>query len=191
MGRPREFDEAEVIAAARDAFWEHGYAATGVAQLSEATGLSTGSLYKAFGSKAELCQRTLDEYLDAGVELVEATLKSGDTPLDGVERWLDTIAHHASQTGPQRGCYAVVCTTELAPNDPAIRARLQRHDESLRALVTDALRSAVAAGELHGDPVAGARLLATTVNGVQVDARKGISFDDARATLRLALDALR
>ena len=49
MARPRTFDEQEVVAAARDEFWERGYAATSVDDLTAATGLGKGSLYGAFG----------------------------------------------------------------------------------------------------------------------------------------------
>ncbi len=64
MGRPREFDEKVVVAKARDAFWANGISATSISDLGDATGLSVGSIYKAFDSKDGLCFRTLDDYLD-------------------------------------------------------------------------------------------------------------------------------
>jgi TetR/AcrR family transcriptional repressor of nem operon len=191
VGRPREFDEDAVVDAAREAFWSRGVHATSITDLSEATGLSVGSLYKAFGSKGELCARTLDTYLQAGLERVEAILTGAASPLAGLQGWLEWIAERASSAGPTRGCYAVVCTSELAQTDASIRARLVAHDERLRGLVAAAIAAANRGGELSGDPQRGARLLCTTVNGVQLDGRKGISRDDARATLMLALDALR
>ncbi|HEV7789416.1 MAG TPA: TetR family transcriptional regulator, partial [Pseudonocardia sp.] len=45
MGRPREFDEPTVVAAAQGAFRAHGYAGTSLADLMSATGLGKGSLY--------------------------------------------------------------------------------------------------------------------------------------------------
>ncbi|MEM8621061.1 MAG: TetR/AcrR family transcriptional regulator [Actinomycetota bacterium] len=191
MGRPREFDESDVITAARDEFWEHGIAATGIAQLSDATGLSVGSLYKAFGNKAGLHERTLDTYLDDAIAATGDVLHSGDEPLDGIIGWIDWIANRAAEDSPQRGCYAVVCATELAASEPSVRTRLSQHDERLRALVADALRATNAVSQTHCDPEAGARLLLTTVNGLQVESRKGITGQQARSTLLLALDALR
>ena len=84
-----------------------------------------------------------------------------------------------------------MCASELAATDASVRRRLVAHDHRLRALVAAAIEAANRCGELSGDPQRGARLLCTTVNGVQLDGRKGISRDDARATLMLALDALR
>lgn len=191
MGRPRQFDEDVVVDAARQEFWSRGVHATSITDLSESTGLSVGSLYKAFGSKGELCARTLDSYLDVGLEQVEAILTGAASPVAGLQDWLEWIAERASSAGPTRGCYAVVCASELAPTDVSVRTRLVSHDQRLRALVASVISAAHRDGELSGDPESGARLLCTTVNGVQLEARKGISRDDARATLMLALHALR
>ncbi len=190
VGRPREFDEATVVAAARDAFWSGGVAATSISDLSEVTGLSAGSLYKAFGSKAGLTHRTLQDYLEQSYAQTERLLDEAPSGLAGLRAWLDVAAAAASDCGPTRGCYAVVCAVELAERDELARERLRQHDDRLRALVASAVRRAVSEGELDVDPVAGARLLLTTVVGLQVDARKGVSAATARSTLDLALRAL-
>lgn len=51
MGRPRGFDEAEVVARAAGLFCRRGYEATSIDELVAVSGLHRGSLYKAFGSK--------------------------------------------------------------------------------------------------------------------------------------------
>jgi AcrR family transcriptional regulator len=165
-------------------------AATSIADLSEATGLSTGSLYKAFGSKAGLTDRTLQDYLEQSYVQAQRLLDEAPSGLAGLRAWLDLAAETASACGPTRGCYAVVCAVELAERDEQARERLRRHDDRLRTLLASAVRRAVSEGELDVDPVAGARLLLTTVIGVQVDARKGVSAETARSTLDLALRAL-
>ncbi len=191
MARPREFDESEVLVSARNAFWANGITNTSVSDLSEATGLSTGSIYKAFSSKEELSHRTLADYLDRAQENVSALLDSGDTPQAGLEAWLEAMAQNASNNSPTRGCYAVMCATELAETDPWVRDRLRRVDKALRRHVAQVLSNANSQGELNCDPKAGADFLATTVNGLQVESRKGIGLDDARSILALALNALR
>ena len=62
MARPRKFDEGAVVGAAREQFWDGGYAATSVDDLTAATGLGKGSLYGAFGDKHALFLRALDDY---------------------------------------------------------------------------------------------------------------------------------
>jgi len=84
----------------------------------------------------------------------------------------------------------VICATELAEGNPKIRKRLREHDRRLRARVAQTLAAAVQAEELSVDPDLGARLVCTTMNGLQVESRKGISVDDAEATLATVLRAL-
>ncbi|MGO4430809.1 TetR/AcrR family transcriptional regulator, partial [Streptomyces sp. MCAF7] len=61
-GRPREFDIDDALSAAVAVFWAKGYEGTTMADLSAATGLKAGSIYAAFGSKADLFKRVLDHY---------------------------------------------------------------------------------------------------------------------------------
>lgn len=191
MARPREFDETEVIDLARDAFWCGGLSGTSIATLSEATGLKVGSIYKAFVDKEDLYRRTLDDYLERGLELAAAALGSCDSALEGIQAWLDQMAAQAAVDSPTCGCYAVLAAIELAGTDPDTRRRLRRHDAKLRAIVADRLRAADLAGDLDCDPDVGSKMLCAAVNGVQVEARKGITLADARSILALALRALR
>ena len=61
-GRPREFDTDAAIDSALLVFRERGYHATSIKELSDATGLTAGSLYKAFGSKNGLFLAAFDRY---------------------------------------------------------------------------------------------------------------------------------
>ena len=67
MARPREFDETQVLEAARDAFWSTGYGGTSIDDLTTATGLGKGSLYAAFGGKRELFERVFTEHCEEAV----------------------------------------------------------------------------------------------------------------------------
>ena len=75
MARPRTFDEGDVVAAARDEFWNRGYAATSVDDLTAATGLGKGSLYGAFGDKHSIYLRALDDYITSSLADVRAGLR--------------------------------------------------------------------------------------------------------------------
>ena len=54
MARPREFDIDEVLQAAMDAFWRHGYEGTSMADLMQAMQLQKGSIYKACDTKSSI-----------------------------------------------------------------------------------------------------------------------------------------
>ena len=81
VGRPREFDEQTVLAAAMDAFWRKGYEATSLTELCRCTGLNKGSLYQAFGDKHRLFMRSLAHYADMEYREVVAAASKSDSPL--------------------------------------------------------------------------------------------------------------
>src|ERR1700754_4583223 len=64
MARPREFDEAAVLDAAIEKFWQRGYEATSVRDLAEEMNIAGASLYNAFGDKRTLYARSLNRYLE-------------------------------------------------------------------------------------------------------------------------------
>ena len=76
MVRPRQFDEETVLCAARDQFWDAGYAATSLQDLMRVTGLGKGSLYAAFGDKHELFLRVLRRYATSLDEAVRGSIDS-------------------------------------------------------------------------------------------------------------------
>jgi TetR/AcrR family transcriptional repressor of nem operon len=63
MGRPREFDEDQVLAQAHLLFAEQGYLGTSIDDLVNYTGLRRGSLYKAFGSKRNIFALVLERVI--------------------------------------------------------------------------------------------------------------------------------
>jgi TetR/AcrR family transcriptional repressor of nem operon len=121
MGRPREFDEDAVLAAAIDCFWQHGYEATSVRELACRMGLTGASLYNAFGDKRTLYRRALHYYVQtsfaARAHRLEATLSApeaiGAFFTDTIERSLDDKQ--------RRGCLIVNSALEVAPHDPEFR----------------------------------------------------------------------
>src|ERR1700709_331625 len=62
MARNRSFDLESTVAAASEVFRREGYAGASMRDLSQATGLGSGSLYAAFGSKDGLYLAALDQY---------------------------------------------------------------------------------------------------------------------------------
>jgi TetR/AcrR family transcriptional repressor of nem operon len=63
-GRPRSFDEDQVLDRAMLLFWKKGYEATGLSELEQATGLGRQSLYGAFGDKRALFLRIVERYFE-------------------------------------------------------------------------------------------------------------------------------
>ena len=89
MARTREFNEADAVRIASRVFWHQGYQATSIRNIEEATGLTAGSLYKAYGSKRELFLLCLEQYLkEEGLDNAAAARKAaGKQAEDGRERF--------------------------------------------------------------------------------------------------------
>ncbi|MDN5861607.1 MAG: TetR/AcrR family transcriptional regulator [Pseudonocardia sp.] len=173
MGRPRTFDDDEVVDRAMDAFWTHGYAGTSPALLAEATGVAKGSLYNAFGSKRELFDRALARYDMVGAAFAEQFLSRPGSTREIVGEFLRFLVDSDLAGPTRRGCLAVNTAVELAPDDPDIaRAVRMAQDHTVVALAARLDRGRVD-GDVDSDlPVqATAEFLMTTIVGLRVMAK--------------------
>jgi AcrR family transcriptional regulator len=125
MARPRTFDERDVIAAARDEFWDRGYAATSIDDLTAATGLGKGSLYGAFGDKHSLYLRALDDYITSSVDGVRASLR--DPTIGAYDRLARHIRGQVKAIAAdknRRGCLMAKSAAELGATDDDVEAKV-------------------------------------------------------------------
>src|SRR3954465_8975939 len=105
-GRPRAFDRAAALAQATRLFWEKGYEATSISDLTAAMGIGAPSLYAAFGSKEALYTEALNYYCESNAPLVWKRFFAADTAREAVLSFLVDSA--AALTGAvadiPRGC---------------------------------------------------------------------------------------
>ena len=143
MARPRTFDEHEVVAAARDKFWERGYAATSVDDLTAATGLGKGSLYGAFGDKHTLYLRALDDYISSSLGEVRASLR--DPKRSAYERLAGHIRGQAKALvadKDRRGCLMAKSAAELGATDDAVEKKVELAYTTWRAELVACIKEA-------------------------------------------------
>ena len=62
MGRPKMFRREDVLEKAIPVFWAHGFAATRLQDLEEATGVNKSGLYSEFADKEDLFLASLQHY---------------------------------------------------------------------------------------------------------------------------------
>jgi TetR/AcrR family transcriptional repressor of nem operon len=187
MGRPREFDEEEVIAEALQTFWKQGYGATSIPDLMEATQLERGSLYKAFEDKHSLFERAFDNYLRAGRAKMAQVLGSDAPPIARLQTCLEQVVAGCSGAEGGPGCLAVNTMVELAPSDAAVRDRLVRHWKVVERLFEQTLRDGQSEGEIRKDLSAKdlARLVVKFIAGIAVFSRQGSPGDVTQTIIRL------
>ena len=190
-GRPREFDEDQVLDRALDVFWERGYEATSVSDLMASTGLAKGSLYKAFGDKRQLFLRALERYLEQGRDGLSDVARA-DSAKAALRFWLTNIVSMATCTGVRKGCMAVNCTVELAPHDEELRDVLRRQERSVERVYARLIARGIDQGEFRQDldPEASARWITTLVDGLQVRGKLGLTKAAGMETVEMSLSAL-
>jgi len=175
-GRPRGFDADTVLDKARGAFWDTGYSATSLDDLSAATGLNRPSLYGAFGDKRALYLAALQKTRAEINAALVATLAPDEPLRRGLERvYAASAAIYARGEVSQRGCFLIGTAVTEAVADPEIRRVLGDALGEIDAAFEARLRRAQTAGEVAADvDLAGlARLATATLNGMAVRARAG------------------
>lgn len=172
-GRPREFDEVEVIEKLMSVFWERGYEATGLSDIMAATGLNKGSLYAAFGNKRAMYLRALQRYEAIAVDGVCADLRATGDPAERLRSFL-TIAIDARWTQRDtRGCFLCNASVDQASSDDEVRSLVQRGYRKMGRAIVDVLkevRPASTDARLQGD----AELCLTTYSGLRIMARASV-----------------
>jgi TetR/AcrR family transcriptional repressor of nem operon len=117
MARPREFDEAAVLDAAIERFWQSGYEATSVRDLADEMNIAGASLYNAFGDKRSLYERALNRYLDQTFRERIRRLEPSLPPREAIVAFLQEIVKRSLADKQRRGCMLVNSAIESAPHD--------------------------------------------------------------------------
>lgn len=146
-GRPRGFDPQEALQLVMRRFWQQGFAATSLDDLSEATGLNRPSLYGAFGDKRMLYNQAIELYRERGRQSLASAL-SGSAPLrqELVALYARAIDTYADQGG--QGCFVISTATTEAVHDEQAREALAGTLHEFDAALETRFALAVERGEL-------------------------------------------
>ena len=151
MARPRKFVEDQVVEAARDQFWTHGYAGTSLDDLVAVTGLGRGSLYGAFGDKHTIFMRALDEYSTGTMAAVHAELRdSAESAYDRLVGHIRSMARANATDSKRRGCLTAKSAAELAATDKAVARRVKRFFDTYQSELAETIAAAQREGDVDG-----------------------------------------
>lgn len=150
MARPKSFDPDTVLAKAMGVFWEKGYDAASITDLTAAMGINRFSLYDTFGDKHELYLKALDAY---SVRVVGAMVEriNGIGSLDDLEgHFLGMIeSQHSGETSPC--CMMQKAAMSLASVDDEARKRVEQARDRFHGAFHDALGRIRRGGDLRAD----------------------------------------
>ncbi len=125
MPRP-DRSRAALVEKAATLFRRQGYAATGINQILDETGVKAGSLYHHFPQGKQQLAAAVVDSAGAGIEqLLRRCLATGRPVADIVDRWIDLLV--AGLAGDQRdGCPIEPIATESVNASPEVRAASAR-----------------------------------------------------------------
>lgn len=187
MGRPRKFDEHQVLRSATETFWTSGFAGTSLDELMRATNLGKGSLYGAFGDKQALFQRVLDGYCaDVTAGLREQLSGPDSSAAARLRALFDAAVGDGASPGPKRACLLAKSTAELAATNREVAGRAQQTFTTFADLLRAEVESAQAAGDIPADrdPRRTAHHLLAVLRGMEALTEAGMD----EAVLRDAAD---
>lgn len=189
-GRPRGFDADEALERALLVFWEQGYEGASLANLTEAMGISTTSMYAAFGNKEELFRKALGRYNEGPSAYLERALEE-PTALGVATAVVAGAVRTTTRPAGPHGCLGV--QGALATGDAGRAARdllLAWRDHGL-ARLRERFERAVDEGDLppESDPALLARYVTTLTYGIAVHAASGANRGELQEMADAALRA--
>jgi len=174
-GRPREFDSDAALDKAIARFSEYGYHGTSISDLHACLGLTSGSIYKAWGDKRGLFLAALDRYMEVRAEAIRSCLEAESSGRDKISALLAMYAQLSSGVFGRTGCLVVESAVELSMSDPEIAKRIaaqqKKRETQMRQLLEVGQEDGSVRREL--DAAVTARLLLTLQQGMRVLGKTG------------------
>jgi TetR/AcrR family transcriptional repressor of nem operon len=181
-GRPPQFDHQRALDELLMLFWHKGYDAATQEEMLAATGLSSSTLYRSFGNKADILEAVLQHYVTVASAMF-APLEQGTRGAADVQAFLDLVEEWIRGPMGSAGCLVVETMQNPINRDPRVSALTTAHLDRMGRALQAAVRRAVGAGDLPpSTPDNFADALQAAVLGVLARARTG-NVDDATRLL--------
>ena len=173
-------------------FWTRGYHATSLTDLLDGTGLSRGSLYKAFGDKKSLFMKSLAHYAEAGLDELGETLASPGSAKEAIRAALMIYVPLSSGSAGRRGCMVMATAAEMLPHDPEVADLVQKTFRRIERHLSDAVRRGQNTTEIRvdQDPRDVGRFLTCQIEGMRLLGKVGATRREMEAVVEAAMRSL-
>ncbi|AWP27648.1 TetR/AcrR family transcriptional regulator [Paenibacillus glucanolyticus] len=148
MGRVREFDEEKVLDSAMQLFWEKGYEATSLSDLTSRMGIQRPSIYSAFGDKKELFETALRKYTMSHASEARSKLQNQPSVREAFRAFFENLVDEEYSVSRSRGCFCINTMVELAPHDEKFEILTREHQMYLAVIFQETIERGIQSGEL-------------------------------------------
>ncbi|WP_327304617.1 TetR/AcrR family transcriptional regulator [Streptomyces sp. NBC_01298] len=188
-GRPRSFDRDAALDKAMFAFWERGYEATSISDLTASLGISAPSLYAAFGDKRKLFDEVVVVYGGRYGDFAAVALAEEPTARAALGRILREAAEVYTDPAHPPGCMVISAAVNTTSDEVAQALRVRR--EANLVAFESRIRADVATGVLPAgtDTWALARYAGAVLQGMSQQSRDGAGREELEAVAELAMGA--
>lgn len=130
----KDASRQRIVAVATERFRTDGIAASGLAGIMSAAGLTNGAFYPHFRSKADLVRESLDIAVDAQCRQIADLLAAG-----GPEHVIDVYLSPEHRDAPGQGCASAALLPEIAREPAATRDAYTQRQVALIDVISSAL----------------------------------------------------
>jgi AcrR family transcriptional regulator len=173
-GRPREFDEATFLDEAIELFSASGFSGVGISDLTAATGLTVGSVYKAFRDKEGVFAKALERYIALREAQIAAIFAEAATARAKVEGLLRLYVDLSRGNDGRLGCMVVSGITDLdqiGRGAEALLAQMSSRQGMLARLIEEGRRDGSIAA--RNEPETIAAVLLALLQGMRIVGKAG------------------
>ncbi len=189
-GRPLSFDRDAALEQAMLLFWQYGFEATSISDLTQVMGITAPSLYAAFGDKRQLFMETIERYIDSRGCRTEEIFATAPTAKIALDLFLHENAIRLTQPASPHGCMIVTAATNCSEESACVQQELAEK----RNFVKQAIQARLQRGIDEGDVAANtdtdklAKFYCTIINGMTIQARDGATTEDLLSIGKTAMD---
>lgn len=153
MARTLEFNEEEVIQKAMEVFWEKGYTATSMRDLTDAMQINISSLYNSIGDKHALFVKCIRLYSKIRLKDIHARYATYDSPYKALETYIKDAANKI--TSASKSCMCVKTTFEIEGNDPEVQKAVNEYNDNIHLFIKQLVEMAQNSGDITTNEDAG------------------------------------
>jgi TetR/AcrR family transcriptional repressor of nem operon len=191
-GRPKIFEEQEVVDKAVNVFWTKGYETASADELLEAMGIGKGSFYLAFkGGKKELYEKSLRQYSERFNKRFLYDISVSEDPIQLIKEFFMALADDP-KSKQMKGCYIGNALVQLSDGDADTKLIAAGLLSGMEGIFTDAIRKAQEMRKLKNKtkPEVLGKYLINLWNGVNVTRRSNPGGPHLREVLEMSLQVL-
>lgn len=190
-GRPKSFNEEEVVNKAITIFWKNGYEATSTEKLLTGMDLNKGSLYNTFGSKKELFTKSLEQFAAHSIAMVEEQILASNNPVEGIKNFFISLAS-SNEEDHNKGCFMCNTIAELNNIDTELTRKASVNLKKLENVFLKYIQEAKEQNRLTTKEEASvlARYLLNLWNGINTTRKIYKDKNELEPVIRLQLSVL-